>query len=459
LTERQVYEIACKVALETGRLASPSGPFTQLSALEPLMDKCVHCGFCLSTCPSYLLLGQEMDSPRGRIYLQKAGVQDRVSISESFVRHFDTCLGCMACETACPSGVRYAPLIEETRATIERHHRRPLADRLFRWLLFQVLPHPGRLRVLALPIGLADFVKRSPTLDGLLKWLPRRVSNLITLAPTRSGQGPRELTPGVRPTSDPKGRRIGLLTGCVQRVFFGRVNRATANLLAAEGCDVVAPAQQGCCGALALHAGRDDEARAYARALIQVFEDAGVEEVVVNAAGCGSAMKEYGQLLRSDPAWAERAGRFAARVRDASEVLANLERRGARHPIDLKIAYHDACHLAHAQQIRQQPRQLLGEIPGLSVVPLAESEICCGSAGIFNLVEPELASQLGRRKAAHVATSGAQAVVTSNPGCILQLRAALRARGEEIPVFHIMELLEASMEGKSLTQPPAGKQN
>jgi glycolate oxidase iron-sulfur subunit len=413
------------------------------------MDKCVHCGFCLSTCPSYLLLGQEMDSPRGRIYLQKAGVQNRLTISESFVRHFDTCLGCMACETACPSGVRYAPLIEETRATIERHHSRPLADRMFRWLLFKTLPHPGRLQVLALPIGIAGWVRRAPTLRKVLRWLPIRISNLVALAPTRSGRGPRELTPGVRPGSDPRTRRIGLLTGCVQRVFFGKVNTATANLLAAEGCDVDAPATQGCCGALALHAGRDEEARAYARALIQVFEDAGVEEVVVNAAGCGSAMKEYGQLLRGDAAWAERASRFAAKVRDASEVLTSFEkRRGARHPINLKIAYHDACHLAHAQQIRQQPRQLLGDIPGLTVVPLAESDVCCGSAGIFNLVEPELAGQLGRRKADHVAKAEADAVVTSNPGCILQLRAALRAGGEDTPVFHIMELLEASMEGK-----------
>jgi glycolate oxidase iron-sulfur subunit len=399
-----------------------------------------------------------MDSPRGRIYLQKAGVQSRVSISESFVRHFDTCLGCMACETACPSGVRYAPLIEETRATIERHHSRSLSDRLFRWLLFKTLPHPDRLQVLALPIGIAGWVRRSPTLRSLLKLLPIRISNLVALAPTKSGPGPNELTPSTpgrlkpAPTHDPKVRRVGLLTGCVQRVFFGRVNTATANLLAAEGCDVVAPATQGCCGALALHAGRDEEARAFARALIQVFEDAGVEEVVVNAAGCGSAMKGYGQLLRSDPAWAERASQFAAKVRDASEVLASFdERRGARHPISLRIAYHDACHLAHAQQIRQQPRQLLTDIPGLTVVPLAESEICCGSAGIFNLVEPELAGQLGRRKAEHVMKSEADAVVTSNPGCILQLRAALRAQGQEIPVFHIMELLEASLDGR----PPA----
>src|SRR4249920_204857 len=259
--------------------ASPPPEFATLSPLEPLMDKCVHCGFCLSTCPSYLLLGQEMDSPRGRIYMMRAGVEGRMAVSDGMVGHFDTCLGCMACETACPSGVRYAPLIEETRAAIEQHHDRPASDRLFRQLLFMLLPYPARLRVFALPLAFVNLLRGW---TGLLALLPRRLSNLIELAPDvkLSGRVP-ERTPA---TGAPR-LRVGLLTGCVQRVFFGHVNEATVRVLAAEGCDVLAPADQGCCGALALHPGRDEDARAFARGLIASFEHANVDAIVVNAAG------------------------------------------------------------------------------------------------------------------------------------------------------------------------------
>ena len=418
-----------------------------LPALEPLMDKCVHCGFCLATCPSYLLLGQEMDSPRGRIYLMKAAVQERVSITPSFVQHFDTCLGCMACETACPSGVRYAPLIEETRATIERQHDRGPGSRIFRGLLFSILPYPRRLKILAWPATLASLVRRSRVLTHLLSMLPAGLANLIALAPARDVEELPERTPavGVRRST------VGLVTGCVQRVFFGSVNAATARVLAAEGCDVVAPEGQGCCGALALHAGRDDEAREFARAMIRTFEDTEIEQVVVNAAGCGSTMKSYGELLAHDPAWAERARRFAARVRDVTETLAGFdERRGARHPVHLRLAYHDACHLAHAQGVRREPRAVLEEVPGITIVPVAESEICCWSAGIFNLVEPVHAATLGRRKAGHIGAAKADAVATSNPGCILQLQSALRASGQNVPVYHVVQVLDASLSGRKL---------
>ncbi len=295
--------------------------FGALAALQPLIDKCVHCGFCLSTCPSYLMLGQEMDSPRGRIYLMKAVVQDRVAMSDSVVRHFDTCLGCMACETACPSGVLYAPLIEETRAAIERAHPRAAADRLFRRILFLLLPYPARLRPLVLPLAAVNLLRRLPRLLALL---PLRLRNLVALAPTASARNAWLETPERTAAAGDERARVGLVTGCVQRVFFGDVNRATARILAAEGCEVLAPRRQGCCGALALHAGRDDEARRFARGLIQVFEGQKLDAIVINAAGCGSTMKSYGHLLKDDPVWAERARAFAAKVRDVTETLAGL---------------------------------------------------------------------------------------------------------------------------------------
>jgi glycolate oxidase iron-sulfur subunit len=414
-------------------------PFDQLKSLEPLMDKCVHCGFCLPTCPSYLLLGQEMDSPRGRIYLMRAGADGRVPMSDPVVAHFDSCLGCMACETACPSGVRYAPLIEETRASIEHHHRRSTADRAFRRLLFWTLPYPVRLRLLSIPLAAVRVLRRFPAFMALL---PRRIRSLMTLAPERRRGG---AIPARTKAAGERRARVGLVTGCVQRVFFGDVNEATARLLSAEGCEVVAP-RQGCCGALALHAGRDEEARQFARELIRAFDDPALDAVVTNAAGCGSAMKGYGELLRNDPEWAARASAFSAKVRDVSEILFALgPARAARHAFNLRVSYHDACHLAHAQGIRREPRELIESIPGVTLVPLADSEICCGSAGIFNLVEPAMAGELGRRKAARIAEAGPDVVVTSNPGCMLQIAAHARAAGQPVKVLHIVELLDAAV--------------
>lgn len=423
-------------------------PFEGLTPLKPLMDACVHCGFCLTTCPSYVLLGTETDSPRGRIHLMRAGMQGRLALDAGVVSRFDTCLGCMACETACPSGVRYAPLIEETRATIEANHRRPLGDRLFRRLLFAVLPFPWRLRIVAASMGIARRLGRHP---HLLARLPRALANLATLAsgmPRPSVAGPVQVeTPAVGIAR----LRVGLVTGCVQSVFFGDVNQASARVLAAEGCDVVAPRGQGCCGALALHAGRSEDARAFARGLIAAFDATDVDQIVINAAGCGSTMKTYGELLKDDPAWAERARRFSARVRDITETLAGLTpARAVRHPVPARVAYHDACHLAHAQGIRAEPRALLASIPGVTVVPLAENDLCCGSAGIFNLVQPEMAATLGRRKAGRIAEAGVDLVVTSNPGCIVQIGAATRAAGGGTRVVHLVELLDAAIRGTGL---------
>jgi glycolate oxidase iron-sulfur subunit len=422
---------------------STAAPFATLAPLEPLIDKCVHCGFCLPACPSYLLLGRETESPRGRIYLMKGGVEDRVGLTPNVVQHFDTCLGCMACETACPSGVRYAPLIEQTRAAIEIGYRRPLPERLFRWLLFSLLPYPSRLRFLAWPLAGITAFRRT----GLATLLPRRLRALVELAPETEHSGTGRDVPEMTPARGDRRTRVGLLTGCVQRTFFAGVNEASARLLSAEGCEVAAPGGQGCCGALALHAGQDEDARAFARALIASFEAAGVEHVVVNAAGCGSAMKSYGHLLRDDPAWAARAAAFSAQVRDITEMLGELQpSRAVRRPLRARIAYHDACHLAHAQGIRLQPRALLESIPGVTLVPIAESDVCCGSAGIFNLVQPEMAAELGQRKAAHLTATGADLIVTSNPGCMLQISAALRASGQTRPVKHIVEVLADSLD-------------
>jgi glycolate oxidase iron-sulfur subunit len=426
-----------------------SGPDTPSPAL---IDACVHCGFCLPTCPTYVLWGEEMDSPRGRIYLMKGALEGRAPWSPALVRHFDACLGCVACVTACPSGVQYGALIERARAQVEQHFPRSLPDRLFRTLLFRALPYPGVMRVLLAPLALGGgrgvrALARSP----LFARLPARVRAVLNLAPDVSWRSLRAVLPERTPASDPPRLKVGMLTGCVQRVVFPRVNRATATVLSAEGCEVVAPAGQGCCGALSRHAGRLDEARSFARRTIEVFDHAGVDRVVVNAAGCGSSMKEYGELLADDPAWAQRAHAFAARVRDASELVVELGApRARRHPLRARVAYHDACHLAHAQGIRREPRELLRSIPGVELVELAEPEICCGSAGIYNLVEPEAAADLGARKARQVVAVTPDVIATANPGCTMQIGAACAKLGFDRPILHPLELVEASIEGRTL---------
>src|SRR5262245_46720770 len=310
-----------------------------------LIDKCVHCGFCLPSCPTYLLWGEEMDSPRGRIYLMKAGLEGRTNMTSSFVKHFDACLGCMACVTACPSGVQYGPLIERTRAQIERHHQRGLADRLFRRALFSIIPYPKRLRVLLAPLAFFGGAVEAFGRSTIANLLPPRARALIRLAPRVTWASLMRPVAEKTPASGPPRLKAGLLTGCVQRLVFSHVNVATVNVLAREGCEVIAPFEQGCCGALALHAGRIEQARDFARRVIDVFERAGVDRIVVNAAGCGSSMKEYGELLADDPEWSNRAHRFSSRVRDVSEVLTELgEPRTARQPLRAKVAYHDACH-------------------------------------------------------------------------------------------------------------------
>lgn len=432
---------------------NPGAPISLFDRHHPptlnLIEDCVHCGFCLPTCPTYLLWGEEMDSPRGRIYLLKMGVEGRAAWTPTYVRHFDQCLGCMACVTACPSGVQYDKLLEATRPQIERHYARPWPDRLFRRLLFSVLPYPARLRAAAVPLWLyqASGARRLVAAAGLLPRLPARVQAAEALQPPITLAGLRARLPGRVRAQGAQRRRVGLLLGCVQRVFFAEANAATARVLAAEGCEVIIPPEQGCCGALGVHAGQEADALAFARRLIRVFERAGVDTIVINAAGCGSNMKEYGHLLRDDPVYAARARAFSAKCRDITEILAELPPRAPRHPLPLTVAYHDACHLQHAQGIRAAPRQVLATIPDLRVVEIAESAICCGSAGIYNLVEPGPAMELGDRKVRNVIQTGAQALVTGNPGCLLQIQNGLRRAGHPLPALHTVELLDASLRG------------
>ncbi|QGK71224.1 4Fe-4S dicluster domain-containing protein [Allosaccharopolyspora coralli] len=410
-----------------------------------LVDDCVHCGFCLPACPTYDLWGEEMDSPRGRIHLMQAGL-DGEPLSESMVEHFDNCLGCMACVTACPSGVQYGTLISETRAQVERRHERSRSEKLLRSLIFSLFPHPKRLRLLRGPLavyqksGLAERLRAS----RLMGKMPKNLQVMESLAPPieRAPVLPRRVTAR-------RERRavVGMVTGCVQSAFFPDVNAATARVLASEGCDVVIPEAQGCCGALSEHSGREPEAIRFAKSLLDTFADADVDYVVINSAGCGSTLKEYPRLLQDYPEYAERAEHFSQRVRDVSELLTELGPVAPRQPLPVEVAYHDACHLSHGQGIRSQPRELLRQIPELTIREIERGELCCGSAGIYNLLQPVAAEELGDRKAANVAKTRAELLVTANPGCSMQIRTALERRGEQMPMAHTVQVLDASMHG------------
>jgi glycolate dehydrogenase iron-sulfur subunit len=429
--------------------ANPPGAFdAHHPPSQEITDKCVHCGFCLPVCPTYVLWGKEMDSPRGRIYLMNMARQGTAEMNAQWVSHFDSCLGCVACMSACPSGVDYGKLIEATRAQIERNYRRSLGERLHRRLLFETLTRPDRLNLLRVPLlayqksAVRELFRRI----GLFRLLPF-VKNIDALLPKLRDA---EDVPRTTAPQGEKRARVGLLLGCVQRGFLSHITAATARVLAAEGYEVVAPPEQPCCGALLTHAGEEEHALKLARGTIDAFEDADVEYIVSNAAGCGSNLKEYGYQLRDHPVYAERAKHFSAKCRDVSEVLAEAPPRRERKPLQLRAAFHDSCHLQHAQGVRLQPRTLLAQIPGLQLLELPESAICCGSAGIYNLVQPEAANALGDRKAALIAPMQPDVVVTGNPGCIFQLQASLERASQRIPVLHTIELLDASIRGVSV---------
>ena len=439
------------------------------SDIRPLLDDCVHCGFCLPTCPTYQLWGEEMDSPRGRIYLMNLADKGEIDLDGPLTEHIDACLGCLACVTACPSGVQYDKLIEAVRPQIERHVARKPADRLLREAIFALFPYKRRLRAAAVPGALYQQLRRLKPVRTIAAKLPGRLGALESLLPPVSLREAFARLPEYTPAVGERRASVALLTGCVQDVFFHRVNAATVRVLAAEGCDVHAPHAQQCCGALELHAGREDDALARARREIELFGSLDVEYVVTNVAGCGSSMKDYGHLLADDPEWAERAKAFSAKVRDVHEVLAELiddgGPRAPRHPVRARVAYHDACHLAHGQQVRSQPRSVLRTIPELEVIDIPEAALCCGSAGIYNIVMPHPASELGERKAANIRAVEPDIVVTANPGCLLQIGKHLAApamdghvadgRAQEgtepdsagLPLLHPVQLLDASIRG------------
>jgi glycolate oxidase iron-sulfur subunit len=388
-----------------------------------------------------------MDSPRGRIFLVKSLAEGRIGLSDPTVEHLSLCLDCRACETACPSGVPYGRLIEAAKAEIERQRPGHAARRLFRWLnLGLLLGHPAMLRVSAAALrlyqvsGLQALARRS----GMVRWLPGTLSAWEALLPTLPPAAERQPLPPLVVATAPQRGRVTMLTGCVQSVVFGAHNRATARVLARNGWEVVIPPGQGCCGALNAHAGDHERAVAMAKTTIKTFERTPVDAVIVNTSGCGAHMKAFGALLADDPAWAARARRFSQSVQDISEFLAREPLRGPLAAVPMTITYHDPCHVAHGQKIRTQPRRLLAQVPGLHIVELKESDWCCGSAGIYNLTQPEMATRLLHRKVSHILATGAAAVVTANPGCILQIQSGLRAHGSAARVMHLVEVLDVA---------------
>jgi glycolate oxidase iron-sulfur subunit len=496
-----------------------SGP--EADRVRSAVKDCVHCGFCLPACPTYQLWGEEMDSPRGRIHLV-GQLLDGAPLTQATAGHFDRCLGCMACMTACPSGVQYDQIIESARSWVESPPeavpaaphaidsastarpsgysqmdgtsiasgpavpvqatppaRRSLAERATREAIFSVFPYPKRLRALTAPLrflqrtGADKLIART----GLAGRVSPAADAALRLAPPSSKPFPAGRFPERVPARGMRRAVVGMLTGCVQSVFFPRVNAATARVLAAEGCDVVIPREQGCCGALSLHSGRVEEAVRFAQRTIETFERAEVDAIIVNSAGCGSAMKEYERLFEhlaetpdavpadeitdaeASPAlpgqmegasWAARAAALSARVKDLSEFLTELGPVAPRHPVPVTAAYHDACHLGHAQGITAAPRELLGAIPELRLVELPDAGTCCGSAGVYNLLQPEAAKELGARKGDAVLTTEASLVISANPGCTLQISSELASRGVHIGTAHTAEILDASIRGARL---------
>ncbi|MDQ4116679.1 MAG: heterodisulfide reductase-related iron-sulfur binding cluster [Actinomycetota bacterium] len=420
-----------------------------------LLDDCVHCGFCLPTCPTYQLWGEEMDSPRGRILLMDLAQKGDITLDGPFTEHIDNCLGCMACVTACPSGVQYDKLLESVRPQIERNVERDRTDDLFRDAIFSLFPYKRRLRVAALPGALYQKLRRIPAVRALASRLPGRLAAMESLLPPVTVREAFATLPVHTPAIGARRGRVALLTGCVQDVFFHRVNEACVRVLSAEGCDVLVPAGQQCCGALEVHAGREETALGRAKRTIERFESLDVDAIVTNVAGCGSSMKDYGHLLDDDPEWAERAKAFSARCKDVHEVLAELYAReedggprAPRTPVSGRVAYHDACHLGHAQGVRDQPREVLRTIPELELVDIAEAALCCGSAGIYNMIMPDAAAELGERKAGRIRDARPDVVVTANPGCLLQIGKYLG--DEATPLLHPVQLLDASIRGEQV---------
>jgi len=405
------------------------------------LDRCVHCGLCLNACPTYRELHVEMDSPRGRIY-QMVQVSGGAAISPSYVEHIDLCLACRGCETACPSGVQYGRLVEAARAEIENKIRRPLRERILRWIVFRRLL-PSRLSLgmagALLFLYQASGLKR---LLGLLGVLPARLRELEALAPEIETPFFFAYYGKTLPAEGERRHRVAFLGGCIANISFARLNEATVRVLQKNGCEVSIPSSQGCCGALQVHAGIRDVARELARRNIDALLEGGFDAVISNAGGCGSTLKEYGELLEHDPEYAEKAKRFSALVKDINEFLASIELNPPMRVLTLTVTYQDSCHLAHGQKIRSAPRKLLESIPGLELREMQLSDLCCGSAGIYNVVHTGMAMSLLKKKMDSVNATGAAVIAASNPGCMLQLRAGVKKFGHGQRVAHVVEILD-----------------
>jgi glycolate oxidase iron-sulfur subunit len=423
-----------------------------------LINSCVHCGFCLPTCPSYRIIGKENDSPRGRIYLMDAINTGEAPLSDASIAHFDSCLGCLACVTACPSGVRYDVLIEATRAQVTRNAPRSWPEKLVRQLIFNIFPYPDRLRLLLRPIGLYQKT-------GLQKWvrstgwLPQLSSPLAAmedmLPPAIPAGAWTDPIPTVTPATGTQRYRVGMLLGCVQRLFNPAVNDATVRVLSANGCEVVVPSAQGCCGALSHHQGQEAQAQAFARQMIDTFEPAQVDYVLINASGCGHTMKEYAHLLQDDAQYRDRAIAFVQKVKDVQEFLADVGLTAPLSPLQaepLQLVYQDACHMLHGQKISLQPRQLLQRIPGVQLREPIDAALCCGSAGVYNILQSEVAAELGQQKVQNLTNTGAQVIASANIGCYVQISKHLRLQEKDVPVLHPMQLLDMSIRGERLSQ-------
>jgi glycolate oxidase iron-sulfur subunit len=418
-----------------------------------LIDSCVHCGFCLSTCPSYRVLGKEMDSPRGRIYLMDAINEGEIALNTATVEHFDSCLGCLACVSTCPSGVQYDKLISATRHQVERNYNRSLPDKLVRQLIFSLFPNPDLLRILLFPLLVYQKLGISKVLQatGLIKAISPRLAAMESILPEITLKSFQDNLPDIIPAKGEKRYRVGVILGCVQRLFFSGVNEATVRVLTANGCEVVIPKSQGCCAALPEHQGQTEQAKVLARQMIDSFADTNVDFVIINAAGCGHTLKEYGHILADDPEYAEKAKIFAAKVKDSQEFLANVGLTAKLSPLtekNINLVYQDACHLLHGQKISVQPRQLLKQIPGVTLKEPIDAALCCGSAGVYNMLQPEVAEELGKQKAQNLINTGADLIASPNPGCSLQISKYLQ--GKTISVMHPMELLDYSIRGDKL---------
>lgn len=421
-----------------------------------LISSCVHCGFCLSTCPSYRVLGKETDSPRGRIYLMDAINKGEAELNPAAVQHFDSCLGCLACVSTCPSGVQYDKLISATRPQVERNYPRNWWDRAIRWLIFNLFPYPGRLRPLLLVLwvyqvfGLSKLVRAT----GILTQLFPRLAAMEAILPRLSWRHIfSDQLPDEIPAQGEKRYRVGMILGCVQRLFFAPVNEATARVLTANGCEVVIPKTQGCCAALPAHQGQENQAQALARQMIDSFANLDVDYIIINAAGCGHTLKEYDHILRDDPVYYDKAKAFVAQVRDVQEFLVEVGLTAELSPLSpdpLPVVYQDACHLLHGQKISVQPRQLLRQIPGVKLREPIDAALCCGSAGVYNLLQPGVAEELGQQKVENLIQTGAKLIASPNPGCALQIRKHLQLKGQDIPLWHPMELLDRAIRGVGL---------